>query len=262
MATSGIDPSELRLGHLDYDKARIVMEVETQDEANKRLTACQKEPWTTAWIESIPPEGVFYDVGANVGSYTLIAAVRGVRTVAIEPGFNNYATLCRNALRNQALHRLITFPVALANKTGLVWLDYNSVAQGGASHTLGSPTPVHFSTHRQLVQTWRLDDLIAMFHLAPPTHIKIDVDGDGRVEMAVFAGMADTLRTAGLVSLMVELPLDHEGQIREYLAGLGWEVTNRWDERGGQMIQGVAYAEFARRVVADVPDPEMAGVAA
>lgn len=262
MATSGIDPSELRLGRLDYDKASIVMEVETDYERTMRVRAVAKEPWTSAWIESMPSDAVFYDVGANVGPYTLIAAARGIRTVAIEPGFNNYAAMCRNLLRNRALHRTIILPVALANKTGLVWFDYNSIEQGGASHTLGSATPVHFTTHRQLVQTWRLDDLIQTFHLAAPTHIKVDVDGNGTVEMAVFAGMADTLRTVGLVSLMVELPLDHEQQIRDYLAGLGWEVTNRWDERGGQKIGNIAYAEFGRRAPAEVAEMEMAGAAA
>lgn len=231
------------LAPLDYEPIKIMMEYES-DQENYRIAACQKEPWTKDFVESIPSDGVFYDVGANVGSYSLIAAKRGIETVAIEPGFNNYAALCRNLLRNEVLHTTVPLNVALANRTGLIWFDYHDVRQGGASHVFGAALPQFYSTHRQKVMTFRLDELIAAFNLPAPTHIKIDVDGNGNVEMAVLQGMENTLKSESLVGLMLEIPLETEEQIVGGLAERGWKMAERFDRRGDQKIANICYGRF------------------
>lgn len=238
----------MALATLDYEPIKIILEHES-DAENYRINAVAKEPFTVAFAESVPADGVFYDVGANVGSYALIAAKRGILTVAIEPGFNNYAAMCRNLLRNEVLATTIPLNVALANRTGLIWLDYNDVRQGGASHVFGSPRPVFFSTHRQKVMTYALDELIATFSLPAPTHIKIDVDGNGTVELAVIEGMAETLKAETLVGLMLEIPLQVEEQIVAALTAHGWRMAERFDTRGGAKIGNICYGRFERVVV-------------
>lgn len=242
----------MTIAQLDYEPAKILMECETEPEQQYRVKAVAKERYTVDFIEGIPEGGVFYDVGANVGSYTLIAASRGLVTVAIEPGFNNFAALCRNALRNSLLADIIPLNVALAHTTGLVWFDYSDVRQGAASHVFGSAQPVFYSTHRQRVMTYRFDELVTTFGLPAPTHIKIDVDGNGEVEMAVLDGMKGTLASPELAGLILEIPLDSEERIAGYLAEHGWVMTRRFDERGGQKIAGICYGQFDR---APVPEP-------
>src|ERR671932_123659 len=57
-----------------------------------RLRPVAKEPWTVRWLERSLRDGdVLYDVGANVGAYSLIAAALGAQVVAIEPAYANYA---------------------------------------------------------------------------------------------------------------------------------------------------------------------------
>jgi FkbM family methyltransferase len=241
---------------LDYANRRILME-HNSDAENFRIMACQKEPWTISFIESIPQDGVFYDVGANTGPYAMVAATGGVQTVAIEPSFSNYSALCSNALRNKVLPHIIALPVALANRTGLIWLDYNDIRAGGASHVFGSPTPAFFSTHRQKVMTYALDELIPAFSLPAPTHIKIDVDGNGKVEMAVLGGMVQTLASPQLVGLMLEIPLDAEEAIVKGLKERGWEMAERFDHRGEAQIQGICYGRF-ERVAVEATAEEMA----
>ena len=85
---------------LDYPGAKILMEAETQQEMGYRIHSCQKEPWTVAMIERMQPGDVLYDIGANVGAYTLVAAALHHRVVAIEPGYANYARLCQNPTMN------------------------------------------------------------------------------------------------------------------------------------------------------------------
>src|SRR3990167_8594009 len=85
---------------LDYAKVPIQMRVDTKIESDYRIVACKKEPWTVEFIEQQPLGSIFIDVGANVGSYTLIAVACGLRPVAIEPHFHSYAKLCENLALN------------------------------------------------------------------------------------------------------------------------------------------------------------------
>ncbi|MBL4690679.1 MAG: FkbM family methyltransferase [Rhodospirillales bacterium] len=70
-----------------------------------------KEPVTIEWIGSFNKSDTLVDVGANVGMYTLIAAVtRGVRVFAFEPEAQNYSLLIKNILRNQLSDLVIAWP--------------------------------------------------------------------------------------------------------------------------------------------------------
>ena len=69
------------------------MIVETEIEKWRRDTFWEKEPETIAWIDDMEPGEILFDVGANIGIYTLYAASRGVRVIAIEPVFENYSRL-------------------------------------------------------------------------------------------------------------------------------------------------------------------------
>src|SRR5262245_25440744 len=74
---------------LDYPRSDIYLDVQSSDEYYLRLRSCYKEPETVEWIEKFVRENdVFYDIGANVGAYSLIASrfANGKATVyAFEP---------------------------------------------------------------------------------------------------------------------------------------------------------------------------------
>src|SRR5437879_5933266 len=48
-------------------------------------TLFSKEPETIEWIRSFGPDDVFYDIGANVGIYSIFAGVRCRKIYAFEP---------------------------------------------------------------------------------------------------------------------------------------------------------------------------------
>ena len=89
---------------LDYPE-RILIDVNSPVEREYRAKSCSKEPWTIAFIEAAPPNSWFVDVGANVGAYTLVAVKRNLRVIAIEPGYENYRSLCHNLSLNAWLDR-------------------------------------------------------------------------------------------------------------------------------------------------------------
>lgn len=179
----------------------------TSFSAWRAKTLLTKEPETIAWIDSMKPSDVFYDIGANIGCYSLYAAKRRIKVVAIEPAASNYAVFIRNIELNMtdlsmdATQTLEAYNVGLHHKTGMgKHLLMRNTEAGRALHSLtcrGWQYPDQF--FRQPVLVYSLDDLIAQFELPPPTHIKIDVDGD---EHHVLSGATKALSTAQ--TLMVE----------------------------------------------------------
>lgn len=223
-------------GRLDSPGTEIWLEVDSYIEYRTRLRSCAKEPETVRWIQTFQAGQVFYDVGANVGAYSLVAGRHcdgQVRVIAFEPGFPNFSQLCRNIALNRCQDTITALPIALSDRTGLAPFHYSTLASGGALHTLDDPidykgdpfTPVF----TQSVVAFDLDRLIAQFCLPPPTHIKIDVDG---LEQSVLTGAMGTLAAPSVRSLLVELDGDPDPVV-SLLGGLGFKVQDRWKDAAG-----------------------------
>ncbi len=234
-----IDP---HIARLDYPKAAVKMKVTNITEASFRIGAAKKEPWTVAWLESLPKGSCLMDLGANVGSYALLAIALGHQVVALEPGFANYARLCDNLVLNNWLDKCVALQVAVAGQNRLDWFQYRDLSPGAASHIIGQPPgqkPIFF--HRQAVMVWRLDDLIASWKLPPPQYLKLDIDGG---EGQALAGAEETLK--GVQGMMAEVKPDQEQAILAHLSERGFELKAKFDQRNGKPM-GVSYCELVRR---------------
>jgi FkbM family methyltransferase len=207
-------------GRLDYPGADIHLRLRSREEFH-RLNACKKEPWTVRWIERHLERGdVLYDVGANVGAYTLVAAVAvpGLRVVAFEPGAANFAALCENVDLNGVGERVMAVPLALGRRPGVAALGRDTSVPGASARLVGDAAPA--GTHVVLVD--RLDDLAQRFGLPAPDHLKLDVDG---AELDVLAGGGRVLE--GLRSAMVELDRERDPEVVELLASAGLDLVER-----------------------------------
>jgi FkbM family methyltransferase len=231
------------LGRIDYEGADVLIGVTSRAEIMSRLRPVAKEPWTVRWIEqNIRPDDVFYDVGANVGSYSLIAGAQqldGLRVVAFEPGYANYAALCDNVLLNGQDDVVVPLPVVLGERTELGTLTYSNVGAGAAEHTLEAG---RVGAYRQPVLVHRLDDVVEL-GLPVPTLLKVDVDG---AEAAVLRGAPRTLARAELRSALVEIQRDSTSDVVPLLEQAGLALRERIDERGGERLPHVWYGIFER----------------
>lgn len=227
--------------YLDYPRADILIQATSQYEAGWRAQPCKKEPWTTAWVDAMPvPGSVLWNVGANVGSYALIAARRGVPTVAVEPSYSSYAALCHNALANK-LERLLTpLCVALAEGAGVAPLAYRDLAAGAASHAFGQADADKAAAVLPTLAL-SLDQLHAL-GVPAPTHLLIDVDG---VEARVLAGGAALLRERA-ISIMIEVQHDQAESISSMLTSWGYREAERWDHREDLPLAGCFYARYEK----------------
>jgi len=227
------------IGRLDYDGADIRVGVTSRTEILSRLRPSEKEPWTVAWLERTLGAGdVLYDVGANVGAYSLIAASlgrEGVRIIAVEPAFANYEALCSNVVLNGLEQSIVPLPVLLGERTRLVELAYRDTEAGTAEHAVGESG--------LLTLCYRLDDLVAGMALPAPTLLKIDVDG---AEVPVLAGASAMLSRPELRSVLVEVERSGGDAVVDVLTQAGLGLTERIDERGGTPLAHVWYGIFER----------------
>jgi FkbM family methyltransferase len=194
---------------LDYPRLQIRIHADSELSL-RRSRACAKEPETVDWIErTIREDDVFYDIGANVGAYSLIAAayLRGCTEVyAFEPSFSTYAQLCRNAILNGFQRSIHPYLIALTDATQPIDFEYRSLDAGAAEHHMSNqvqPGTSDFEpVYCQTILGFRIDDLVANYGFPAPNLMKIDVDG---AEHNVLVGAKNTLRHACLRSLLVEV---------------------------------------------------------
>lgn len=194
-------------------------------------TLFTKEPETIAWIDGFSSTDVLWDIGANVGIYSVYAAVsRGVRVCAFEPSAANYFLLNRNIEINR-LERLVTaYCLALADKTGFGHLDMTTTEFAGAlsnfstSRDSGQAANVNF---QQGMVGMSIDHVLETSDLPFPNHIKIDVDG---IEPLIVAGATATLSDARLKSVSVEMDDKQSeivAQISNALAAAGMTLARK-----------------------------------
>jgi FkbM family methyltransferase len=193
------------------------------------------EPETIVWLDNIiEPDSVLCDIGANVGTYSLYAAIaRKARVFAFEPASQNFALLNANIVANGLSERVLATCLGLSDTIELTRMFLSGVNPGNAMHAVGDnrdfKLDVMAYSHVQGCMTMTLDHLVESGAMPCPTHMKIDVDG---FEHKVIEGARRTLADRTLKSLLVELNInlpEHVGVITT-LEALGFHHAPRQAE--------------------------------
>jgi len=137
-------------------------------------------------------EDVFFDVGANVGSYSLLASgVCKAKSIAIEPIKKSFDILCSNIGLNNLQNKIQ--PINKGAGSREEKLAFTS-GQDTTNH-------VYVGDDNDTVEA----DIITIDSIAQaivPVLIKIDVEG---YEVAVVKGMIETLKSPTLKAIIIEL---------------------------------------------------------
>src|SRR5262245_10552798 len=186
-------------------------------------TLATKEPETLSWIRSFAPGSVLWDVGANIGLYSLYAArARGCRVMAFEPAPANFAVLAKNVEINSLEKTVSALPIALGASTRLDALHMPKTEPGAAFAVFGGDDPS--ATVNLACLGYSIDRFIADFVPPFPEHIKIDVDG---LEQDIVNGAQRTLADPRVKSISIELD-DRRPRpcaVTEALTGVGFCLT-------------------------------------
>jgi FkbM family methyltransferase len=188
------------------------------------------------WLRQVVgPTDTVYDIGANVGAYSLYAGMKlkegGGRVYAFEPAFTNFFSLCRNIEANDLSHVVIPFPVAVGAVTGLDRLFLSSIEAGAALHGVHAPKSEGRDFDTKFVQgvyATSLADFAENRAIEFPNHIKIDVDG---YEVEVITGLESLLSSDQLKSIVIEINKDiSRGRIEQTILKYGFSLarTEHW----------------------------------
>jgi FkbM family methyltransferase len=169
-------------------------------------TLLEKEPETIAWIDGFKSGETLWDIGANVGIYSIYAALRGIKVIAFEPHFANYFQLCVNIMLNNLQDRVMPMCLAFADKKAVDTINLASIDFGTSMSSFGSDLDFRGQAYqpvfRQGMVGYDIDSFIKDFKVAVPDHLKIDVDG---IEMAIVQGATQTLMDPAVKSVSIEL---------------------------------------------------------
>jgi FkbM family methyltransferase len=165
-------------------------------------TLSSKEPETLEWVDSMPTGAVLWDIGANIGLYSVYAAKkRNCKVWAFEPSVFNLEVLARNVHLNMLTSNICIVPIALSNKLGASQMRMTSMEWGGALSTFGESYGWDGERLEQVFEYktlgLRMADAGQIFEIPQPDYIKMDVDG---IEHLILSGGADILsKTQGVL---------------------------------------------------------------
>lgn len=167
------------------------------------MTYETKEPETLDWIDGFSKDDVLFDIGANIGLYSLYAGKRGTRVYSFEPEGQNFAGLVNNCLSN-GLGNVTPYSMALAEREYFDLLYITSINPGDSQHNLGVENPVfrRECSGTQGIFASTLDELCFKHGFPVPQHIKIDVDG---IEDRILDGGCQVLSHPSFRSLLIEI---------------------------------------------------------
>ena len=178
---------------------------------------------------------MFFDVGANIGVYTIYAARRlgsNGTVIAFEPHIPNAASLIENILLNdhQCTVRLVTS--ALTNGERYDHFNYRSVQASSSASQFGATSCEGVAFDPGFVEVKHgctLDSLCGRNLLPRPTVVKIDVDGDEILE-----GMRDILASPHRPrTIQVEVGPRTKSRIVSLLSRSGyWLSQTHWTQAG------------------------------
>ena len=176
-----------------------------------------KEPETLEWIDSFKGEKiVFWDIGANIGLYSLYAAIKhpNIEIVSFEPSVNNLRILSRNIYKNNFFKQIKIFQLPLSEQEN-TFSNMNEMEfiEGWSMSTFGESKDFEGSifkpNHAYKLFGTNINYLLDKKILKFPNYIKIDVDG---IEHKILLGANNHLKNNDLKSLSIELNENYDEQ--------------------------------------------------
>ena len=167
------------------------------------------EPETIEWINNFKPNTIFYDVGSNIGLYTIYAGSlnKNISVYSFEPSTNNLRVLSRNIYLNNFHNNIKIIPIPLSNKDGQFNLIKDQIfCEGGALNQYGVDYDFEGKKNSNIGNVYQvlgfsLNYFMNSEIIKKPDYIKIDVDG---IEHLILEG-ASLLKNLSNIEILIEI---------------------------------------------------------
>lgn len=169
-----------------------------------------KEPEMIEWIDKMDKSETLWDIGANVGLYSVYAGLKGMKVFAFEPSALNTFLISKNIEVNGLKDNVSLFPIAVSDKNEFGYLNMTSTKLGGALNefnetnieTVGEGAYKEEVIFKQGMFAYSIDELIEKYSFEVPDYIKIDVDS---IEDRIVYGADKTLSNKKVKGIFLEL---------------------------------------------------------
>lgn len=196
-------------------------------------TFTTKEPETLKWINDCETDCVFFDIGANIGLYTLYFAASGKGVVyAFEPSVFNLRLLAKNVYENNLTEKVKIVTTPLTKNNDFSNFSLSSIEEGAALSAFGVNYGYDGQDFKSVLSYQTLGmslDFLLEHNIIKqhPNLIKIDVDG---IEHLILAGAQKTLKNPLCRSVLVEITESFSGQSNtasEILTNSGFHLVSK-----------------------------------
>ena len=181
-------------------------------------TLFSKEPETLEWIDKFNKKNstVFWDIGANIGLYSLYAASvhEDIEIISFEPSTSNLRILSRNISINSLSSKvkINQLPLCADSNINSIMHEPNFI-EGWAMNSFGESKDYlgknFISEQKYSLYGTNIDFYIENKILKVPNYIKIDVDG---IEHKILQGAKTCLSDKKLESISIELNENYQEQ--------------------------------------------------
>ena len=183
-----------------------------------------KEPETIQWIDNfqkfkITKKIIFWDVGANIGIYSLYAGkkYKKIDIVSFEPSTSNLRILSRNISINNLEKKIKIFQIPLGNeKHSFGVFKESKFAEGESLNSYGSNLDFEGkkinAENKYQIYGSNINQLIKDGVVPVPNFLKIDVDG---LEHLILKGASKVLKNNNLKSISIELNENYKNQFNQ-----------------------------------------------
>ena len=219
-------------------------------------TVWSKEPGTVKWLKkNVLPGDICYDIGANIGIYTMIMAHLlgpGGMVYAFEPHLANAGRLVHNTFLNHFTDRVRVIASALHNQTGFYPFNYKDDDPGATGSQLNTTFNEFGQSFQpsaiELKHSATVDDLLDSGIILPPALIKLDVDGN---ELNILAGMDALLRHRPPRTIQVETHHKDDKPTVDFMEAHGYRLVERHFTEGGAelLAKGTPAEKIAQSLV-------------
>jgi len=215
---------------ISHNEKNFIFSVPTGLNEFRVNTFSTKEPETLDWIETFESGSTLWDIGANIGLYSIYAAItKNCDVFAFEPSVFNLELLARNISLNNLSNKIKIIPLALNDKIGFENFKLTSTKIGGALSTFASDFGHDGKALKEVLsyQTFgfTMDYALNNLKIPAPNHVKIDVDG---IEHLILKGGKKTLLNVDSILVEINDTFDEQSTLsKKYLTKAGLHMIHK-----------------------------------
>lgn len=187
--------------------------------------------WAYEWnvkkfmLEHYKNYDVFLDIGANIGTYSVMMAKRGKKVVSFEPVPDNFRAFHINLLLNNLQNKVRFFNIGLGNEEKSAAFIFDPI-NTGASHIIKN----NDEEGRHVdVKIKPFDSISEQLNIDPDEKVLMKIDTEG-MEIEVIEGAAEFLRKQKNILIVLESVHSEEQPIKDALSKTGDFEFHRVDD--------------------------------